>query len=212
MQGAPYAAHGGICLHSQTVQELAMGNCADGTCSPNEASCGDLGPHTNNDTKNCQTKETLFGRCGNRCLWSPVDCEGNWVFPSEDCTCDKVEVGACEKDGSIFCSVSPDSCDKDSNWLSSLEVVRTGYQCYLCREEAVTLDLEYENSEDVALLEDISEASDNSGTIIVGVTAGIVGAVMVLIVSLFIRRRQIKPSNKAPFPAVDLQKDDVSVL
>jgi len=217
MQGAPNVAHGGICLHSVTVKEMPMGNCADGTCSPNGASCGDLGPHNVINTENCQAKDTLFGRCGDRCAWSPDDCvDYNWVFPSEGCTSDKVETGACEKDGLIFCSVSPDACDEDSTWLSRLEVVSTtDFRCYLGRQGAVILDLESEDSGDVAGIEDRSETSSNSTAITVGVIGGAVGAVMVLIVFLFIKKRQnqqSKTSVNAPFPAVELQKDDVSVL
>jgi len=144
MQGAPERAHGGICLWSSTVHEKRVGQCSDGTCSPNKASCGsglDF-MDAKQSTENCDVDSTAFGRCGDRCSWSPDDCSvgEEWTFPSEGCSCDKVQVGACEKDGQIFCSVSPDSCDDKATWLHALDVVSTTPNvCYLCRAKSIPI-------------------------------------------------------------------------
>merc|ERR1712176_82928 len=89
----------------------------------------------------CKIENTLFGRCGDRCSWSPDDCafglngREKWTFPSEECTCEKVRVGGCQKDGNIFCAVSEDACDDLSEWLSPLDVTKSfNVECFLCNE------------------------------------------------------------------------------
>lgn len=233
MQGSPNVAHGGICLHSQTVFELPLGSCVDGTCSPNEASCGVLGLHSVKDVETCLVQNTAFGRCGDRCSWSPDDCGDNkWIFPSQGCSCDQVEVGACEKDGLIFCAVSSDSCDDKSTWLSRDKVKSTtANQCFLCREKTKPFEPkpiepdanETLNNEDLNI-EDLNNedganftpgrASTGTSALVGGLTGGLVGAAMVVILFLFIRKRQAEKAGKTKIPmkAVDVETDNVSVL
>jgi len=127
------------CLDPTFLKEKSLGLCADNTCSPNEASCGDMGFYNVPIYKTCLVEDTLFGRCGDRCSWSPDDCvDENWIFPSPDCSCDQVQVGACKFNeyNMILCAVSPDGCDAKTTWLSPSEVVSTtDFQCYLCREK-----------------------------------------------------------------------------
>jgi len=237
MQNSPNIAHGGICLHSLTVKEKPMGSCADGTCSPNEASCGELGYHSVKDAETCLVQNTSFGRCGDRCSWSPDDCVGdNWSFPSQGCSCDQVEVGACEKDGFVYCAVSPDSCDDRSIWLSHDEVeFTTDYRCYLCRENIKPSDSVAKNSADAdssidsvatnsadmdPSINDRTEVSSERstsapGAVIGGIIGGIVGVTMVMILVLFVRKRQAQKAknvNKAPMKTFDVETDNVSVL
>jgi len=218
MQGSPNIAHGGICLHSQTVHEMPLGSCVDGTCSPNEASCGVLGLHSVKDVETCLVKNTAFGRCGDRCSWSPDDCGDNkWIFPSQGCSCDQVEVGACEKDGHIFCAVSSDSCDDTSIWLSRDRVKSTtAYQCFLCREKTKPIEPDTNedlNNEDGANVSP-DRASRGTSALVGGLTGGLVGAAMVVILFLFIRKRQAGKAGKTKIPmkAVDVETDNVSVL
>merc|ERR1711933_332603 len=140
MQGAPERAHGGVCLLQESIREYPLGNCVSETsgtaCSPNEESCEGFGEFSLSGA--CMIDDTKFGRCGNNhCAWSPENCsEGEeWNFPSNDCSCDQVKVGACEKDGDVFCAVSRDSCDDKSEWLSPLEVsMKSDIDCFLCNE------------------------------------------------------------------------------
>ncbi len=144
MQGAPERAHGGVCLLQESIRAEPLGECGEGTCSPNAASCITLGGTASTlyndipfDGKKCLVEETKFGRCDDRCSWSPDDCDfgERWTFPSEECRCDKVRVGGCLKDDKVFCAVSPDACDDISTWLDPKKVdTDTNYKCFLCRE------------------------------------------------------------------------------
>jgi len=243
MQGAPNKAHGGICLWSQTIHEKRVGQCSDGACSPNKSSCGGLDfLDSQQSTENCDVDSTLFGRCGDRCSWSPDNCSAGeeWTFPSQGCNCDQVQVGACEKDGFIFCSVSPDSCDDKATWLSPVDVASTTpYQCYLCREKivpvappvaapvAAPVDNNKPSSEDSIIAVDNVKPSPagsnpvggynpsassrgsktNTGVVVGAVVGGVGGAVMVLVLFMFVRKRQDRNSRdvvNAPLPFVDV--------
>jgi len=215
MQGAPQIAHGGICLHSKTIHEKRLGECADGTCSPNEASCDGLDfADVEQSTGTCIVENTSFGRCGDRCSWTSDDCTDEvWTFPSQECSCDQVQVGACQKDGLIFCAVSSDSCDDEATWLSPMDVTTTtSFRCYLCREKTQVQS----NNNAVDNEETIPGISKRSnGSVIGAVVGSLAGAVIVLILFVFVRKRQGQNSNgvvKAPLPSVDINKDDVSVL
>jgi len=130
LQSEP-GAHGGDCLLQSNIKEKPLGRCQTGNreCSPNQKSC--LGDWLNLE-EDCLVKDTIFGSCDDRCSWSPDDCVSGekWTFPSTGCSCDKVQVGACEKDGMKYCAVSYAGCDIETKWLSPLEAV----DCFLCRE------------------------------------------------------------------------------
>jgi len=142
MQGAPERAHGGVCLLQESIRGKLLGNCVSSetsstVCSPNKESCS-IGGFSEGFqlSGSCTVDNTKFGRCGkDRCSWSPENCSDNeeWNFPSEDCSCDKVRVGACESNGEFFCAVSKDACDNKSSWLSPLELAaETDVDCFLC--------------------------------------------------------------------------------
>lgn len=139
MQSSP-GAHGGSCLWQDSIRETRLGRCSNGYCSPNAESCVQGG--YDESPSNCVVENTKFGSCGgNRCAWSSDHCHDteDWAFPSKDCSCDKVQVGGCRKgDGEVFCAVSPDACDDESEWLGVLKVKsEAGYDCFLCRETSV---------------------------------------------------------------------------
>jgi len=110
MDGSPYSGHGGYCLWSSTVKDDIVGNQEFGAC---QNASGDM-----------------------RCSYAADHCvegEESWVFPVSDCSCDKVRVGGCEKDGKIFCAATEDGCDDTATWMDALTVsAQTATDCYLC--------------------------------------------------------------------------------
>merc|ERR1712241_516731 len=110
MQGAPYSGHGGYCLWSSTVKNDIVGDQEFGAC---QNSTGDK-----------------------RCAYTADHCvegEETWVFPVADCSCDKVRVGGCEKDGKVFCAATADGCDDEATWMDPLTVsAQAATDCYLC--------------------------------------------------------------------------------
>jgi len=231
MQGAPNRAHGGICLHSSTIQEKLLGECADRTCSPNESSCSGIGfRDVLQSTRSCSVEGTMFGRCGDRCSWSPDNClaDEEWTFPSPGCSCDMVQVGSCEKDGKHFCAVSPDSCDVKATWLSPTAVSTTGTNCFLCREKISVAHNTAVDSSGISASEGSTSVGSTSGVstsgggsnknvgVIVGsVVGGVGGLAMVVAAFVFVRRRQDRNGREvvtAPLPTIGVDKDDVSVL
>jgi hypothetical protein len=146
-------AHGGNCLTSDYVSAIAIGRClgegGDGFCASDEALC--LADSTfvaplagdDNALPGCKVRQegsagqglpTSYGRCGNvDCVWSSNDCGETFVLDST-CTCENVVVGACERDGQIYCSVGPKACDEESQWMSPEKLRQnTNIDCYLCR-------------------------------------------------------------------------------
>lgn len=213
------------CLYPKVVTQKGLGHCADGTCSPNEASCGEMGFYSFNYTKTCTVENTSFGRCGDRCSWSPEDCDNeNWTFPSQACSCDQVLTGACKKDNLIYCAVSPDGCDDESTWLSPLDVVSTtDVRCFLCREKSHGIYHDpYDYGKDFGLydpvVEDRTEPSSRINIFIGGIAGGVFGAAMVLGLFLIVRKRQARTrkddmQRTAPCASVNVSKtEDVSVL
>lgn len=215
------------CLREQFVREKSLGECADGTCSPNALSCGELSFNSVRNNGACFVNNTMFGRCGDRCLWSPDDCVNEaWTFPSELCSCDQVQVGACRKDELLFCAVSPDGCDDKSTWLSPSEIASTtDFRCHLCRENTFILPVsenttkssseKFENSDEPYDLVPNPGSSSNYGPFIGGTIGGVVGATVVMTIFIYLRKRQTRREqlSKAPFTVVDAsQNDDVSEL
>lgn len=141
MQSTP-GAHGGSCLLQEFVKEIVLGKCGEGgRCSPNAASCDGsaLSSYVKDDITDptCTIGSTKFGKCGDRCSWSPQDCNDGeqWTFPDNECTCDIVRVGGCVKDGFTYCSVSNLACDTTSVWFGPTAITaETGNICYICRQ------------------------------------------------------------------------------
>jgi len=186
--------HGGACLLQESVREKPLGECSivskastvETICSPNKASCETRGEffevEAGSSDKMCKVENTLFGRCGDRCSWSPDDCNGSekWTFPSEECACEKFRVGGCQKDGNTFCAVSKDACDDSSEWLSPLDVTKeSNIECFLCNElgkggttytgSSTTISSSKQGSDQI---------SQNEGQNTIVLVAGIVGALL----------------------------------
>lgn len=146
--------HGRSCLPQAAVKSMPLGRCGDGNCAPNEASCASMVGFVDSDPTNpwapgtpnvCDTEKTVYGRCGDRCSWSPDDCAAGeeWTFPSQGCSCEHVQVGACEKDGIAFCAPSPNSCDAVDTWMGPLALTSAmDLECFLCRATPAGLDFD----------------------------------------------------------------------
>ena len=103
------------------LEHVVIGRCGDsGECSNVASGCEDEDTWVEHD-ETCTVTQDLdsdtdltyvtYGKCGDRCVWSPDDCiEGeDYIRKSPECTADRVQIGACI-DGYAFCSVSADSC------------------------------------------------------------------------------------------------------
>jgi len=241
MQGSPERAHGGVCLLKETALSKEVGSCVSRTsmaCSPNEESCVGYGNYVGEET-GCTVAETKFGRCGNRCSWSPSDCEvgEDWTFPVEDCTCDRVRVGACLRDGFPYCAVSKDSCDSLTSWHSPLNVTETAnVRCYLCQEKKTTNS--YSSSTIVVVgvntvagdggatlpsIATYSGASKNKSILFYGILGGLLGILLLLSIFALLRTRAVvnemkrhkpeeKPQKKKKIDNTSLSQPPKSVL
>jgi len=211
-------AHGGNCLSQKIVKAKKLGQCADSTCSPNTASCPGSDSSFTIDSKTCSVEETKFGSCGSRCSWSPDDCLDSelWTFPSENCSCDKVQVGGCLKSDKISCAVTSLGCDAASTWLKPLEVApSTGNSCFLCSENspygaAVNHNRKPNTTES-------SESSTSKMPIIVGsIVGGILVSSAIAILAVIHIRRTKKGMEKITLPPQTIATfgsgDDASVL
>lgn len=208
------------CLDPKFVAEKSLGQCADGTCSPNAASCDKLGFYKYDTIDTCSIENTTFGLCGDRCLWSPDDCDNEtWIFPSDSCSCDQVLVGACKKKEDIFCAVSLDACDDETTWLSPFEVVSTtDTRCYLCHEKPKGMYTPTPTPYDP--VKKVNTEPSLGTMIIIGVATGVaIGAVMMIAVFLCVRKRQARACNddekKKTIPCASVvisKEEDISVM
>ena len=81
------------------------------------------------------------------CHWSKQEaCTGStalWKDADENCSCDKVETGACQDtiDPDVFhCAVSPNACDQGSRFVTAQGIRELGYKCNLCSSEGTTTE------------------------------------------------------------------------
>jgi hypothetical protein len=104
------------------LADVTIGRCMDsGACSNLASRCEDSSTFVALDetctiTQDLSSGEDIisyvtYGRCGDRCVWSPENClEGEDYTPFDpDCKADKVPIGACFA-GHAFCAVGPESC------------------------------------------------------------------------------------------------------
>ena len=98
---------------------MVIGRCGEGgPCSNMAERCEDPASFLPMDSECRITKDygpsgkyTTYGKCGDRCVWSPSDClEGEaYIRDDPSCTADKVKLGAC-LDGYGYCTVSANTC------------------------------------------------------------------------------------------------------
>lgn len=182
MQGAPERAHGGVCLLQESMLGKPLGDCSISgtppnatTCAPNPAACKDDEVFQSGvkplegifNPSGCVVENSVFGKCGDRCSWSPDDCAGgeDWTFPAEECRCDYVQVGGCTKDDQLFCAVSSDACDAKSTYLNPLQVAAENpFTCYLCRKMAGYVEEEIEDENKDSDLEATNGGSEEDAS------------------------------------------------
>jgi len=205
-------AHGGNCFKYRTLAEYQLGRCLGGPCAPNAESCGNTNFFGKDDAQSCTVENTLYGKCGDRCSWSPNDCRSGefWSFPADDCNCGFVRVGACiETLGdhtSVTCAVSPDGCATSSEWISAIDVpFEHKVECTLCRksssqsEESVLEEKEKSFAgTEIDMLSNVNESVDKSvdesdqqvnELLLGGLVGGCVVALVLLSLSLLAYRR-----------------------
>jgi len=128
------------------LENVVIGRCGDtGECSNTPYGCEDEFTWDGYDetctvtTDLAKTELTYvtYGKCDDRCVWSPNDCiEGEeYIRKSPECTADKVQIGACF-DGHAFCAVSFESCTQsgrqDEPFYTHQEVQdKIGANCFL---------------------------------------------------------------------------------
>lgn len=102
-----------------SLENVVIGRCgASGQCANLAERCEDKASFIEQDPT-CTVSQDLrdyspvvYGKCGDRCVWSMSDCldEGSYVSSTAECTSDIVEIGACWA-GSAWCAVSAESCN-----------------------------------------------------------------------------------------------------
>ena len=214
---------GGFCLEREFTEQVPMGRCEGLDLCSNKASC--VGTFSQEDrTSNqpqCPMKSARFGRCDHRCVYSPADCSytETWFPANEECTCDKVKVGACRSaSGALRCAVSESACDESTIWVSVRDL--DSLECFLCRGE--TSGPAENNS-----VGDIANKSGGGGGLtdpeIYGILAFAIGLLMLLsVTSAYIIRKRKEATqrgekgeeNTKPPSEINAmsEEDDVSII
>jgi DAP10 membrane protein len=100
------------------IANVVIGRCGTtGPCSNLSDRCDDPSAFIEYDptctipTDLKDMSRTVYGKCGDRCVWSDQDCVGgeSYVKWADECTSEYVEIGACWA-GYAFCAVSVESC------------------------------------------------------------------------------------------------------
>lgn len=129
------------------LEDVVIGRCGDsGECSNLPSGCENEDTWEKYDESCTITVDSMpqtqlsyvtYGRCGNRCVWSPNDCmeDEDYIRKSPECTANKVQIGACFA-GHAFCAPSQESCTQpgriDEPFLTHQEVRdNVGANCYL---------------------------------------------------------------------------------
>ena len=229
----PYAA----CPSQTALLAMSLGQCGDddddddAVCAPNAASCGKdttfVGPDTVGSRDDCTVATTKFGSCGGECRWSPEDCSAStrsWTFPSKDCTCDKVHVGACVNkihNDFVICAVNAEACNPDISYYVPVDRVAAelGIACSLCRGSVNT-----SNAGNTEFTTSITGTRNQGGISVGGVAAALIAGCMVfvafVVVLAYAHRSKYPPlQKKRTLPATvvsnnnaHVEEDDVSVL
>jgi hypothetical protein len=229
-------AHGGHCLKSDSVGAIAIGRClgdgGDAYCASDEALCLSgltfLAPLADDPDAlpGCKVRQegsagqglpTSYGRCGQvDCVWSSSDC-GETFLLDPTCTCEKVIVGACEREGQIFCSVSPQACDEESQWMSPQQLQQqTDHDCYLCREYGDPSGFE----ETTPSTSNVTSSGNLKKNALIGGLVGVfLGLALMFAVFVVVRSRRnvgkkgIAEQNNNPPPSeVDVSCQDMSEI
>jgi hypothetical protein len=243
------------CTLHKTLLEMPLGKCSFGntittsltsTCAPNPESCENSSASTSftnfsratsSEGETCLVKTARFGSCGGNddnpmCRFSPNDCPSkDWTFPHDACSCDKVQVGACQsiqKPSAAVCAVDPKACSPTlQTWIPVDEVQFTmGFDCFLCRppkSNGVEEDNFTSNSGPMP-----ADETTMNRNVLIGTIVGAVGFLTLLLVTtVWLHRRHLgqqqedgKTDHTPPATVVmassarmlEEASDDVSIL
>jgi len=218
--------HGGNCFKYDTLKTFPLGKCIGGPCGANAESCGNNNEFSDDDTKSCTIQSTGFGKCGDRCSWSPNDCQNGefWTFPVDDCSCEKVSVGGCVTiigtHTKVTCAVSRDGCDEASVWVAAMDLpFEQQYECTLCRqpstqsgstqsgstqsgstqsENTQSESTQSEENLEVEMLMNVDESSNDGKDILLGGLAGGFVALVIFGIAFYAYRRSRKVKSSLP--------------
>lgn len=220
-------AHGGACTTRDGADNVAkIGSCTGDTafCASDASLCPNPVSFVAVDDR-CTIHvdgvkqggpATLFGKChsDNTCYWSQQDCldPSTWVKPTSgsnnDCTCEKVRVGACvDPQGFHSCAVSEEACSSTATWVDASTLMRNSDapDCLLCPQSSAAplQGSPGRPSNNSVMRMDINDnavgGENNKTAIITGVVVGGTVLLGLLVFSVVYMRRVM--SRRGPRPS-----------
>jgi len=216
-----FDAHSGSCHARDALLQTYTGKCTDeDICTGHPSACLNPDKFVRN-TKECTvmpvfgrndvlvTPGATTGRCDDTCYWSSDDCIATeqWFTASSsiDCSCDKVQVGACKDSlGIYYCAVEEASCTEGTFIAArDLRDVGDAPDCRLCpipekfttpsvsmeSESTSSMDLEVPSEDTEAGTLDATKPNSNTGTIVGAAVGGTLGAVIICSFVFFVGRK-----------------------
>jgi len=214
-------AHSGSCHARDALLLTYTGKCTDeDICTGHPSAC--LNPDKFVRTiKECTVVPVLgrnevvvtpgatFGRCDDTCYWSSDDCIApeQWSIASSniDCSCDKVQVGACkDSGGNYYCAVEEASCtegtfiaardlrddvDAPDCRLCPIPVKFTTTSVSMESSSASSMDVEAPSEDTEAAPLAATKPNSNTGTIAGAAVGGTLAAVIVCAFVFFVGRK-----------------------
>uniref|UniRef100_A0A7S0CMF9 Uncharacterized protein n=1 Tax=Proboscia inermis TaxID=420281 RepID=A0A7S0CMF9_9STRA len=221
------------CTTRDNTEGIFLGACGEG-CASDETSCDtdfslDFGAELR---AGCTMKKAAYGDCDGRCVWSANDCSNSETYGfTENCTCDQVQVGACQGlavGEPMFCAVSPGACDPSQEWRTIAQLAEQDISCYLCRGASKPqpvapkpdpLPLSPPTMQPTpsvvveSLPQEVEEESNNFATM-GGIGGGFFAAGLLVLIGVFLFRRKKKEgkplSNLNP-DRIDVEDEELSV-
>lgn len=107
----------GRCANDVDFEWSGLQTSGQGPCSNHAGRCHDPSGFVEYDVTCTITTDlksslpTIYGKCGDRCVWSDKDCVDGEVYNKWDpaCTSESVEIGSCFA-GYAFCAISAEAC------------------------------------------------------------------------------------------------------
>uniref|UniRef100_A0A7S0CMH6 Uncharacterized protein n=1 Tax=Proboscia inermis TaxID=420281 RepID=A0A7S0CMH6_9STRA len=226
------------CTTRDNTEGIFLGACGEG-CASDETSCDtdfslDFGAELR---AGCTMKKAAYGDCDGRCVWSANDCSNSETYGfTENCTCDQVQVGACQGlavGEPMFCAVSPGACDPSQEWRTIAQLAEQDISCYLCRGASKpqpvapkpdplplspptmqpTSTPTMQPTTEVVESMPLAVEEDNNVAMIGGIVGGVAAGLLVLIGVLFFRRKRKegKPLSNLNPDRIDVENEELSV-
>lgn len=210
------------CLTRDNTENTFLGTCGEG-CASDEPSCTDFDFQLDWGAElraGCTMKKAVYGDCDGRCVWSATECSNGETYGiTENCTCDRVQVGACQTVGEpMFCAVSPGACDPSQEWLTIAQLAeQEDISCYLCRgaPKPQPLPISPPTMQPTMQPTDAVESplaveEDNNVAMIGGIVGGVAAGLLVLLVVFLVRRKRTdeKPLSNLNPDRIDVLEDE----